>query len=102
MCVITANKHRIGGVIIIVKQAASRGSKPYVRRAAVAASRRFRTCGQSLRVKAPVKYYLVHSSAMITDAAERDGLALENFDGVLPRTPVKALEKWIVMERLLR
>lgn len=37
VCVITANKHRIGGVIIIVKQAASRGCKPYVRRAAVAA-----------------------------------------------------------------
>lgn len=87
---------------MIVKQAASRNCKLYGHRAAVAANRRFRTCGQSLRVKALVKYYPVHSSAMITDAAERDGFALENFDGVLPQMPVKALEKWIVVERPLR
>jgi len=45
------------------------------------------------RVKAPVKYYPVHSSAMITDAAVRDGFALENFDGVLPRTASKSSGK---------
>lgn len=102
LCVITANKHRVGGVIIIVKQAASRDCKPCRCRAAVATNRRFRTCGQSSRVKVLVKYYPVHSSAMITDATERDGLASENFDGVPPRMPVKASEKWIVMERPLR